>query len=208
MRVSQDAQRLAQECLDNKRVHGQFLGAVEAISKGKARSQSEALAKLRRVVDVAALALASTETGVSFLAAGRAAEQAYPAAVRDEAARWMLHELRAGSQRGISKPSRSSAATRPTSADFSAAVNAAAAAVVARGRRGEAYGDSAFISAVYDELRPGFGLEQFKAELLEAMRRGEVSLTRADLVEAMDPRVVARSEAAYLSATFHLVRVR
>ena len=40
---------------------------------------------------------------------------------------------------------------------------------------------------------------------MEAHRQGELRLARADLVAAMDPELVARSEIGYLNATFHFV---
>ncbi len=46
-------------------------------------------------------------------------------------------------------------------------------------------------------------------ELLpELNRRDLVALTRADLVGAMDPELVKRSEVAYLNAVFHIVALR
>lgn len=57
-----------------------------------------------------------------------------------------------------------------------------------------------FLAAVWEELRQnstwsGLSLDDFKKRVLEAQRRGDVMLARADLVSAMDPLLVARSEA-------------
>jgi hypothetical protein len=53
----------------------------------------------------------------------------------------------------------------------------------------------------------GLSLREFKERLVEAHRRRLLELSRADLVERMDPRDVAESETKYLDATFHFVRV-
>ena len=50
-------------------------------------------------------------------------------------------------------------------------------------------------------------LDAFKQRLLELARSGDLSLVRADLVEAMDQDLVRRSEIRDLHATFHFVRV-
>ena len=47
----------------------------------------------------------------------------------------------------------------------------------------------------------------FKRRLTEANREGLLVLTRADLVQAMDPGDVAASETRYLNATFHFIRI-
>ncbi len=48
-------------------------------------------------------------------------------------------------------------------------------------------------------------LDDFKKKLLEANRRGLLTLMRADLVGAMDPAEVAQSEINDRGATFHFV---
>jgi hypothetical protein len=58
------------------------------------------------------------------------------------------------------------------------------------------------------QLEPGFPhlhLSEFKRRLVEANARHLLHLSRADLVSAMDPQLVAESEATYLNATFHFV---
>ena len=50
-------------------------------------------------------------------------------------------------------------------------------------------------------------LGDFKQRLLRANQAGLLSLSRADLVEAMDPADVRASEISSLGATFHFVRV-
>ena len=50
-------------------------------------------------------------------------------------------------------------------------------------------------------------LADFKARLVEAHQARLLSLSRADLVEAMPREDVAASETRYRRATFHFVRV-
>lgn len=65
-----------------------------------------------------------------------------------------------------------------------------------------------FISHVWRALRPEVGSrEEFNARLLEANRARHLSLTRADLVTAMDPTDVAESEIHSYDASFHFVVV-
>jgi hypothetical protein len=67
-----------------------------------------------------------------------------------------------------------------------------------------------FISAVWDQLhRSGrwssLTLEDFKRRLLDEHRSGSLELSRADLVSAMDPRLVAASETLADGASFHFI---
>ncbi|MEQ8762913.1 MAG: hypothetical protein RL885_03230 [Planctomycetota bacterium] len=71
--------------------------------------------------------------------------------------------------------------------------------------------DKVFISHVWKRLQPELGdssVDEFKRRLAEANRLGLVSLSRADLVQAMNPDDVRESETEYLNARFHFVRVR
>jgi hypothetical protein len=52
---------------------------------------------------------------------------------------------------------------------------------------------------------PRLSLAEFKQRLVEANTRGLLHLSRADLVQAMDPQLVAESETAHLNATYHFV---
>ncbi len=76
------------------------------------------------------------------------------------------------------------------------------------------YGDhKVFIAHVWDHLRaqPDFSamtLDDFKHALAEANNLRLVDLARADLVQAMDPDEVSRSEVRYLGATFHFIRIK
>ncbi|APR85048.1 Hypothetical protein A7982_10397 [Minicystis rosea] len=71
--------------------------------------------------------------------------------------------------------------------------------------------DKVFISHVVKQLtKQGVSvgdIKSFKDRLVSVHRKQLLSLTRADLVEAMDPRDVDASEAPYLNATFHFVRI-
>jgi hypothetical protein len=65
-----------------------------------------------------------------------------------------------------------------------------------------------FISHVWNALKPeGGSREEFNARLLEANRARHLSLTRADLVSAMNPADVAESEIHSSGASFHFVVV-
>jgi hypothetical protein len=52
---------------------------------------------------------------------------------------------------------------------------------------------------------PRLSLPDFKQRLVEANSQNLLHLSRADLVQAMDPQLVADSETVYLNATFHFV---
>lgn len=85
----------------------------------------------------------------------------------------------------------------------------AAARRSASGRFGD---NKVFISHVYRglEVEPtaaGGDLLQFKCRLLEANREGLLRLSRADLVEAMDPDDLRDSATVHDNATFHFIRI-
>lgn len=85
----------------------------------------------------------------------------------------------------------------------------AAARAAKTGRWGE---HKVFVSHVLAELKrrepEGIAdLGDFKQRLLRANQAGLLSLSRADLVEAMDPADVRASEISSLGATFHFVRL-
>jgi hypothetical protein len=75
------------------------------------------------------------------------------------------------------------------------------------------FGDKkVFVVHVWRALQddPAFapmGLDGFKRRLAEANNARLLDLSRADLVEAMDPEDVRLSEVPYLGASFHFVRV-
>lgn len=104
-------------------------------------------------------------------------------------------------------PAPAPAPRRWTDDDLAAAVRAAARHMPAAGRFGD---EKVFVSAIWraldpDRQFPGLTIDGYKARLLDANRRGALTLARADLVGAMDPREVAASEIRHLNATFHFV---
>ena len=94
-------------------------------------------------------------------------------------------------------------------AKFAAQVIASARQIPADRRFGE---NKAFISHVWRQLGgeaadDGLALDEFKTRLIAANREGLVRLSRADLVEAMDPADVAESATVYENALFHFIRL-
>jgi len=90
---------------------------------------------------------------------------------------------------------------------FAATVQAAARSCPT-GRFGD---NKVFIHHVWKQLQgethlPVHSLEEFKQRLVEANHVGLLFLSRADLVQAMDPADVHKSEAQYLGAVFHFIR--
>lgn len=68
--------------------------------------------------------------------------------------------------------------------------------------------DKAYIASVWRQFLGGdWPLPDFKSALVEANRLGYVQLSRADLVVAMDPDLVRKSETKHLNATFHFVDI-
>lgn len=70
----------------------------------------------------------------------------------------------------------------------------------------------AFIGSVWQRLSTDpdvceLGETGFKRLLVEAHQRGELTLSRADLVSAMDPKDVATSETRHLNATYHFIQI-
>jgi hypothetical protein len=86
------------------------------------------------------------------------------------------------------------------------AVRSALPRIDARGRYGRS---NVFIVSLWKQLaRAGLqtlSLEQFKDWLVRANRDSLLNLARADLIDDMDPRLVAASQIENLGATFHFV---
>jgi hypothetical protein len=82
---------------------------------------------------------------------------------------------------------------------------------VARTMRDGVFGDrKVYISSVWDQLRrapawSAISLDDFKTRLLSAHRAGDLVLSRADLVAAMNPSMLAASETIADGATFHFI---
>jgi hypothetical protein len=93
-----------------------------------------------------------------------------------------------------------------TSATFAARVQSAAQATPPAGR----FHDKAYVHAVWavgNFGHLGLSLEAFKSELWHAHRAGLVELSRADMVEAMNPYDVRRSRLDVMGSTFNFVRI-
>ena len=72
--------------------------------------------------------------------------------------------------------------------------------------------DKVFVVHVFRILSddPAFaamGLDGFKQRLAEANNARRLDLSRADMVEAMDPNDVELSKVSYLGAEFHFIRI-
>jgi hypothetical protein len=108
-----------------------------------------------------------------------------------------------------SSPVSSSAARSPVDLRTFAEQVKSAARDCRTGRFGE---NKVFIAHVWKALQvdPAFRsmeLPAFKEHLAEANNARLLDLSRADLVQAMDPDDVRESEVHYMSATFHFVRI-
>jgi hypothetical protein len=98
--------------------------------------------------------------------------------------------------------------------DFDLAAFAATVAALARNCSTGRFGNNkVFISSVYQLCQQELGvprmtLPEFKVRLVEANRQGLLQLSRADLVQAMDPVLVRESEADLGDGvTFHFILV-
>ena len=112
-----------------------------------------------------------------------------------------------------SQPGDSTATAPPSSPPLDLAQFARAVLAAARRCQSGRYGDNkVFIAHVWTALQhdPGFDgmdLAAFKTRLAEANNARLLDLSRADLVQAMNPEDVQRSEVSYMNATFHFIRV-
>jgi hypothetical protein len=103
---------------------------------------------------------------------------------------------------GASSPSPLPSPSPSPSASFAERVLAAASASPT-GRFGA---DKVFISHVWRMAGAGEELSSFKQRLVDAQRDGLLYLSRADLVEAMDPDDVRQSETESHGARYHFIR--
>lgn len=90
--------------------------------------------------------------------------------------------------------------------DFSRRVKAACEVVPAAGR----FHDKVYLHAAWAIGRFGheMGLDAFKAMCFQAHKAGEIELSRADMVEAMKPYDVKRSNyTSEMGATFNFIRM-
>jgi len=71
--------------------------------------------------------------------------------------------------------------------------------------------DLVLIAHVWNHVKDRFeplDLAGFKEKLLVANRERLLSLSRADLVQALDPQDVRESETTWMNATFHFLKTR
>lgn len=103
------------------------------------------------------------------------------------------------------------AASPPASAQMDLAAFAERARAAARHCSSGRFGaNKVFIAHVWRQMRDelgGMDLEAFKRRLTEANNARLLRLSRADLVEAMEPRDVEESQTEYLNAWFHFIRI-
>jgi hypothetical protein len=102
-------------------------------------------------------------------------------------------------------------ASSPASAHMDLAAFAERVRAAARHCSSGRFGaDKVFISHVWRQMRgdlDGMDLASFKRRLAEANHTHLLRLSRADLVEAMEPRDVEESQTEYLHAQFHFIRI-
>ncbi len=132
--------------------------------------------------------------------------------------RVLLHAPKGGLEglRAVALARLTSADTRPAPADpepFDLEAFAHTVLKVARTSPTGWFGDNkVFIGHVWRQVadEPRFaplGLTGFKEKLIEAHRDNRLTLSRADLVQVMDPADVRESETAHLNAVFHFILV-
>jgi hypothetical protein len=107
---------------------------------------------------------------------------------------------------GVGNDNAPQSTVQPSLADFAQAVSRAAQSPQVR----RFHGDRAFIGSVWDHMRASkmigeMSLDEFKTKLVTAHRKQLLEIVRADLVGAMDPNEVRRSEARFDNATYHFV---
>jgi len=116
--------------------------------------------------------------------------------------------LRAWIDGSIDQPEWRPSASHPELAGFVQKVRAAAENCIT-GRFGD---NKVFIIHVWRALQNdadfrGMDLAAFKQRLAEANNARLLDLSRADLIQAMDPDDVRLSEVTYLNAAFHFIRI-
>ena len=105
------------------------------------------------------------------------------------------------------------AVEEPVPAEFDLPAFAATVQAVARDCPTGRFGDNkVFINHLWRHLRdepsfPALDLPTFKEKLVAANSAGLLTLSRADLVQVMDPADVQESETRYLNGEFHFVLV-
>jgi hypothetical protein len=122
-------------------------------------------------------------------------------------------ELRTATIRKWLDANSGTSGTKSGHVSFNLAGFAEAVREAARSSPTGRFGDhKVFISHIWRRLQeqcafPGMNEAEFKRRLTEANHVGLLALSRADLVEAMDPEDVRTSETPYLNATYHFVQL-
>jgi hypothetical protein len=139
------------------------------------------------------------------------AQREDPRELRDALLRSWIDAQESTAAEPTSEQSASRAVEGPAELDLAsfAACVLAAARACGSGRFGD---NKVFIAHVWRALQndpdfPAIDLASFKSRLAEANHSRFLDLSRADLVQAMNPADVEQSELHYLNATFHFVRI-
>jgi hypothetical protein len=166
---------------------GQMLQSSREVKPGQALEQIAARQVGSRRTDAESLRLAALQT-------------------------WALSASEPSATPAEEKPAAAPAPTKPAAppaeeslSDFAERVMKTAREMKS-GRHGE---DRVFISHVWRALGdPTLDERTFKQRLLEANQKRLLSLSRADMVEWMEPQDVAASEIRYLGSTFHFIALQ
>jgi hypothetical protein len=140
-----------------------------------------------------------------------AARREDPKDLRDALLRGWVDAQESTAAESTKAQSASRAVDEPPELDL--ASFAARVLAAARACRSGRFGDNkVFIAHVWRALQndptfPVIDLASFKSRLAEANHARFLDLSRADLVQAMNPADVEQSELQYLNATFHFVRI-
>jgi hypothetical protein len=142
-------------------------------------------------------------------------ERLTAAALKKKAPRLLLKAKKAGApglrEKVLVDWADGAASDAPEPAEFDLPAFARTVKAVARDCPTGRFGDNkVFIAHVWRRLAdepgvPAMDLPTFKRRLTEANNAGVLTLSRADLVEVMDPTDVRESETRYLNAEFHFV---
>jgi hypothetical protein len=133
-------------------------------------------------------------------------ETGLTAATADAARRKVVRDWLAGA----APPPPAVEPTQPEPLDLTAFARTVRALAASSPPQDRFHDNKVFIAALWraSQREPSFprlSLPEFKQRLVEANSHNLVHLSRADLVQAMDPQLVADSESEHLNATFHFV---
>ena len=199
---------------------------AESNEEEKRRRWSESVQNLRRAVGDLQLARSAVKSASSRDRGLRAqaTEQARPSTAKKSSSKKTSTKKTSTKKTSTKKASTKKASTKKTSSKKTAVqgnlfaqdmplvvwageVKKVAARLPKSGRYGSerAFVSSTHKAAVAQGKIPRISLAAFKSKLVEANRRGHLRLHRADLVGAMDPKLVRDSEIKHLNADFHFI---